>query len=316
MANEITGIGPARDLTDAIGGPNHRLKSIYVEELVGTSRLKVDAIAAGLLASDEKARLNGLYPSGELTFHCDPDGDWSLKTPGTQEAPFRSLMTALSALRNRYGGITEKLTLRFNPGVYQKEYITLDMRGMGIPILHLQQVDPNNPGIIQGYGTIEFGNGNFNVANAYFRSEGGLKFVNNSNVSAWGNNLTSEVTGNNPKAYLNISSSLFNFSQGKIRLIGNQTSPSWAMVIESYSVGYISPSEFFLEKIPSFNNSFVILNGYSNASFGGSTFTSSPSPAGKRYEAYTFSILDTGGGGANFFPGTGAGQLDGSSTYS
>jgi hypothetical protein len=60
---------------------------------------------------------------------------------------------------------------------------------------------------------------------------------------------------------------------------------------------------------------FLIIDRRAFADFSGSTFTLVGGEYGKRYQATIGSLIYTGGGGANFFPGDNAGTVDATSQY-
>lgn len=318
---DIQGIGPAVDGSGSLGGPKNRLEEIYARTLIDTNRINVNDIATkatassvanGLMSAKDKARLDGLYPSGTYTFYCNPDGDASLNTPGTKEAPFKSFAAALNALKKQYGEFIGTVKLLFEPGTYNPESMNLMGPALGPSQINLVAAVPASPPILRYTGRARIRGGTYFFDQITLQPEQGIEISECSYVTTNGFGL--EVTGSAGKNILRvIESTWYTNTNSEIKIKTGDTSCDNVFFSQRSNFRLMSTT-VTVDGLESFS-CFARSSEYSNMYFNNMTFNNTENCTGKRYYINEFSRLTVYGAGEYYLPGTNNGYTDATSIY-
>lgn len=256
---------------------------------------------------------DGMYPRGSFTFYCDPAGDSSLNTPGTQAAPFKSMLSAFDALKKQYGDLRGTVTLIFNPGTYVEENVDIIGPPLGGSHLVLAAANQANRPVLRAKDYFRFRGGSYSVQGIAMRCPFGMAVEQYASFASTG--CTLNATQSSGKYAIQCNNSTL--------LMENGAYP-YQITLDSYdcealfslqnSQCVIAKCKFNLDPYLSFK-SFVRAVNHTIAAFDAATFSGLSYSDGRRYSIENFSKITTGGGGANFFPGSSVGTIDSSSQY-
>ncbi|MCC8179698.1 MAG: hypothetical protein LIP23_02120 [Planctomycetes bacterium] len=250
------------------------------------------------------------FQTGDLAYYIDPNGDDSPTTPGTEAAPFKSIMTAYTILSNRRVPASNT-TFYINPGSYPAEAIDI-VPGMIAHNLIIRATNVNDKPTLD--------------CSTIFRGASQLSLVDlNIDLSKLCIVSASRLVSNGCAFKLSASFNdavLMNVAErGNVIFNGTNvldfSGKSMGIGLNIYGYGAIDLNGMLtIKNATSFTSTFAFVGqkGMYTANTG-SALTYNSGITGRRYTATSHGIIVTNGGGANYFPGSDAGIAESGGAY-
>ncbi len=256
------------------------------------------------------------YQTGHLSFFIDPDGDDSLNNPGTVDSPFRTLAGARNAVCQRHIFTPMgSLFYNINPGTYELNaddnaafcYADHPMN------IYFQASDPNNKPLL---------------VSTQFQTDRGRRYYVNLRLESTTDTYGVAANGTNAQLILRnieVTTHVDNarsvhalhggliYLQQSLVLDGSGKAINWAIGCGNGEIWIPNrdPLLVTIKNMPSVQRFAYCEHSYfhlANTTFTGTT-------SGRRYQVVDNGVLYTGGGGANYFPGSTAGTVSNGGVY-
>jgi hypothetical protein len=240
-----------------------------------------------------------------VVYYVDLNGDNSPLTPGTAEAPFKSLMGAVKAIcRRRPPSVYAGITISINEGVYPEEDCVIH-RWCETPLTITgtaasPTLNCSNGLTVQNMPSVTVANVKIASPGMCFNSRRSVTTMNNIEVITTGANTMMVNLAHHSWVFLD---SLI------VNNAGGQTQNSIVCVNTNTHVGLLPQSVIrFVNTIATTSGTFVVAR-HSNAEFDNPSFVNATNVSGRRYYLARMGTIETGGKGANYLPGSAAGII-------